>query len=206
MNPQRRKDLKLIVNRFQEVKSLLQGVIEEEEASLTNLPESLQNSQRASDMQQVVDDLQAAFDNLEESVGELSDIAGIKPLKDKHKSVSHEDRLREETNKRRNKFLRAASMLREVGYFVELENERKNLVHLRKREDVMSEDAWNAVLKAERAHERKNQILKKEVKDTFETQNAPYQGNLGKNTTECDIKVCRVASITIKLVGIGGLE
>ena len=124
------------------------------------MPESLQNSQRASDIQQVLDDLQAVFDNLEEGVIELSNIAGIKPRQDKLTSTADKYKSLDEFSRRQTKVMRAEKLLTEMGYFVLLENERKHLVQLRQREDVMSDNAYQAISKAERAHWRKNQILK----------------------------------------------
>ena len=62
MNRARRKSLKAILERMdeltaiiEEVKEELQGVMDEEEEALGNLPESLQEGERGQQMQEYID-------------------------------------------------------------------------------------------------------------------------------------------------------
>lgn len=74
MNKARRKNLKLILGKMdeltalvEEVKEGVQEVLGEEEEAYGNLPESLQESERGQQMQEYIDTLEGVID----SIGEL---------------------------------------------------------------------------------------------------------------------------------------
>lgn len=73
MNKARRKSLKAILERMdeltaviEEVKEDLQVVMDEEEEALGNLPESLQEGERGQQMQEYIDTLEGVIDSLSE--------------------------------------------------------------------------------------------------------------------------------------------
>ena len=87
MNAQRRKELKAIIEKLeqldalrQEVQEMLEAVRDEETEALENMPEGLQESDRGQQMQEYIDnmdgtvddldmmDIQAAIDQLQEIV------------------------------------------------------------------------------------------------------------------------------------------
>ena len=73
MNRARRNTLKVILGQIEaltatigEIQENLQGVLDEEEEALENLPESLQDSERGQQMQEYIDALEGAIDSLSE--------------------------------------------------------------------------------------------------------------------------------------------
>lgn len=73
MNKTRRKSLKGILGRMdeltaiiEEVKEDLQGVLDEEEEAMENLPESLQEGERGQQMQEYINTLAEVIDSLGE--------------------------------------------------------------------------------------------------------------------------------------------
>lgn len=73
MNKARRKSLKAIMERIdeltaiiEEVKEHLHGVMDDEEEALCNLPESLQEGERGQQMQEYIDTLEEVIDSLSE--------------------------------------------------------------------------------------------------------------------------------------------
>lgn len=73
MNKARRKSLKAILGRMDELKAVieevredLQAVMDEEEEALGNLPESLQEGERGQQMQEYIDTLEGVIDSLGE--------------------------------------------------------------------------------------------------------------------------------------------
>lgn len=79
MNAARRKNLKSIIARLEELESLreeirekLAEVIEEEQDALDNMPESLQESDRGQQMQDNIDTMENVTGELD-----LMDIAGL---------------------------------------------------------------------------------------------------------------------------------
>lgn len=73
MNRDRRKALKVILgqmeeltSKIEEVKEALQGVIDEEEEALGNLPENIQESERGEQMQEYIDAMEEVMEALDE--------------------------------------------------------------------------------------------------------------------------------------------
>lgn len=73
MNNTRRKTIKGIITKLEELESLkaeiqeeLQGVLDEEQEAFDNLPESLQDSDRGEQMQECIDTLQQICDDLDQ--------------------------------------------------------------------------------------------------------------------------------------------
>ena len=72
MNKLKRKSLAEIVSKLEEldslreeIKEMLQGVIDEEQEDLDNLPESLQYSEKGETMQEYIDSMQGVYDDLD---------------------------------------------------------------------------------------------------------------------------------------------
>ena len=72
MNAKRRKALRAIITRLEELESLrqeiqerLEEVMEEEQEALDNLPESLQESERGQQMQEYIDTMDGVNDELD---------------------------------------------------------------------------------------------------------------------------------------------
>ena len=72
MNAQRRKALRVIITKLEELDSLRQEILErleevkgEEEEALGNMPESLQESERGQQMQEYIDIMESATTELE---------------------------------------------------------------------------------------------------------------------------------------------
>lgn len=73
MNNVRRKEIKRIISRFddlsgliEELKENISSVMDEEQESFDNLPEGLQCSERGEKMESAIESLQSAIDSLEE--------------------------------------------------------------------------------------------------------------------------------------------
>lgn len=65
MNIQRRKEISRIKETLEEAINDLQNVIDDEQAAFDNLPENLQESDRATEMQDYIDNLETAIGNIE---------------------------------------------------------------------------------------------------------------------------------------------
>ena len=70
MNKQRRKDINQVINLLEnidleEIKDSIQMIIDDEQQSLDDLPENLQQSERADTMQEAIDSLEQAQSDLE---------------------------------------------------------------------------------------------------------------------------------------------
>ena len=72
MNAQRRKALRAIITKLEELDSLRQEILErlekvtgEEQQALDNMPESLQESERGQQMQEYIDSMESATTELE---------------------------------------------------------------------------------------------------------------------------------------------
>ncbi len=72
MNAQRRKALRVIITKLEELDSLRQEILErleevkgEEQQALDNMPESLQESERGQQMQEYIDCMESATTELE---------------------------------------------------------------------------------------------------------------------------------------------
>ena len=73
MNKLRRKSLAEIVSKLEEldslreeIKEMLQGVIDEEQEAYDSMPESLQGSERGETMQEGIDSMQGVYEALDE--------------------------------------------------------------------------------------------------------------------------------------------
>jgi vacuolar-type H+-ATPase subunit E/Vma4 len=72
MNAQRRKELKAIIEKLeqldalrQEVQEMLEAVRDEETEALENMPEGLQESDRGQQMQEYIDNMDGTVDDLD---------------------------------------------------------------------------------------------------------------------------------------------
>lgn len=72
MNAQRRKALRVIITKLEELDSLRQEILErleevkgEEQQALDNMPESLQESERGQQMQEYIDSMESTTTELE---------------------------------------------------------------------------------------------------------------------------------------------
>ena len=74
MNIQRRKEISRIKKTLEEAINDLQNVLDDEQAAFDNLPENLQESDRATEMQDYIDNLETAIGNIEEALDELTNI------------------------------------------------------------------------------------------------------------------------------------
>ena len=72
MNAKRRKSLRVIIAKLEEMESLRQEIqeqlgeiIDEEQEALDNMPESLQESERGQKMQEYIDTMEGVLDDLD---------------------------------------------------------------------------------------------------------------------------------------------
>lgn len=72
MNKQRRKELKAIIEKLeqldalrQEIQETLEAVRDEEQETLDNMPEGLQESERGQQMQEYIDNMDSSVDELD---------------------------------------------------------------------------------------------------------------------------------------------
>jgi hypothetical protein len=77
MNKQRRKDIDQVINLLEnidleEIKDSIQMIVDDEQQCLEDLPENLQESERADTMQEAIDSLEQAQSDLEGDI--LQDI------------------------------------------------------------------------------------------------------------------------------------
>lgn len=75
MNAKRRKKIKLLSDMLSEACALLEEIKDEEEESLDNIPENLQNSEKYLKIQNTVDILDEAYDSLEEIITQIEEAA-----------------------------------------------------------------------------------------------------------------------------------
>jgi biotin operon repressor len=81
MNKQRRKDIDQAINslmsiELEEIKDAIQMIVDDEQQSLDELPENLQESERAGTMQEAIDSLEQAgyeVDNIESAITDTFD-------------------------------------------------------------------------------------------------------------------------------------
>ena len=71
MNTQRRSKIRKLIKRLEAIQSELDDLHSEEQDARDNLPEGLQDSQRASDMDDALQQLEEAADRLMETVDAL---------------------------------------------------------------------------------------------------------------------------------------
>ncbi len=74
MNKQRRKEIAKIMDAFEEAKADLDTVMSEEQDSFDNIPESLQDGERAEQSQDALDAMETAIDQIEEAINTIMDI------------------------------------------------------------------------------------------------------------------------------------
>lgn len=74
MNNERRKRIRDIINRLEEIKSSLEDVLSDEEWAFDNMPENLQGSTRGETMEETIDDMNDALDSIGEAIDTLGDI------------------------------------------------------------------------------------------------------------------------------------
>ena len=75
MNKQRRQNITGISNNLRELQSRIDTLKDEEQDYYDNIPENLQESERAETASNAIDNLQSAFDGLEEVIGYLDEAA-----------------------------------------------------------------------------------------------------------------------------------
>lgn len=73
MNSKRRAYLKAAVDMLRQSKSIVERAQEEEQDALDNLPESLEDSERYSKMEDAAGSLSDACDALDEAIGLIED-------------------------------------------------------------------------------------------------------------------------------------
>ncbi len=73
MNKDRRKAIAALISQIEEVKSAIEGIRDEEQQSLDNLPESMQEGGLGQKMTEAVDNLESAMDTIDEAVSSLEE-------------------------------------------------------------------------------------------------------------------------------------
>lgn len=76
MNATRRKTIKELLNKAENLRLELENVQAEEQEAYDNLSENLQKSERGLAIQESADHLQAALDDMDETISELEQAAG----------------------------------------------------------------------------------------------------------------------------------
>lgn len=74
MNKSQKKELGKVVDDLTSISSTLESIKDEEEMKKDNLPESLQYSSRADELEQCVDTLSEAIDSIEDAIGTLREL------------------------------------------------------------------------------------------------------------------------------------
>lgn len=67
MNKERRKEIQVVINRIEELKSDLETIVEDEQAYLDSIPENLMNSERYERAEDAVGNLESAMDSLNDA-------------------------------------------------------------------------------------------------------------------------------------------
>lgn len=73
MNNSRRKEIRRMIDKIEEVKETVEYLRDEEQEYLDNMPENLAYSSRAEVAQEAVDNIDCALDNLEEAISNLEE-------------------------------------------------------------------------------------------------------------------------------------
>ncbi len=73
MNKDRRKSIDALISQIEGVKSAIEGIRDEEQQSLDNLPEAMQDGGLGQKMPEAVDNLESAMDVLDEAVNSLEE-------------------------------------------------------------------------------------------------------------------------------------
>lgn len=71
MNNQRRKEIERLVNELNIVIGELEQICNDEEDYHDNIPENLQDSDRAMSSEEAIDNLNEALENIENAIGSL---------------------------------------------------------------------------------------------------------------------------------------
>ena len=74
MNDLRRKRLKEAVELIEQSTAVIEEIKDEEQEALENLPENLQESERADNMQECIDSLEEIYEDLETRCEELVEL------------------------------------------------------------------------------------------------------------------------------------
>ena len=75
MNSNRRKRLRALCSKLQDIIAELDLLIEEEQDAFDNMPESLQDSERGEQMQEYIDTMETAKDEIDSTVSELEQVS-----------------------------------------------------------------------------------------------------------------------------------
>lgn len=75
MNKVRRAQIALLVIQLEELSSELDGLKEEEQDYLDNMPESLKGGEKGEAAQEAIDKMQDAFESIEYASNQLSELA-----------------------------------------------------------------------------------------------------------------------------------
>lgn len=75
MNNNRRKEIKKIIEQLKELQSRIEDVRDDEQDSLDNIPESLQESERYETSEAALENLDVSVDTIEELINILSESA-----------------------------------------------------------------------------------------------------------------------------------
>ena len=73
MNKNRRKAIESIIDNLMDLSSEIEGIINDEQDALDNIPESLQESERANTMRDAIEALEDANSSIREVLSSLSD-------------------------------------------------------------------------------------------------------------------------------------
>jgi hypothetical protein len=76
MNAQRRKALAEIKDRLDDLATAVQGVLDDEQLALDNMPEALQSGDKGSNAQAAIDAMMEALDSIEGAAANLDDAMG----------------------------------------------------------------------------------------------------------------------------------
>lgn len=76
MNKQRRRALRSVMRDIDDAQKSIGSILEEEQETLENMPESLQYSEKGEQMQEYIDILDNACSSCEDLVSSLSEIEG----------------------------------------------------------------------------------------------------------------------------------
>ena len=74
MNKARRQWLQSVINALEEQKGEIESIQYEEQEAYDNLPENLNDTERANNMYENIDDMEAAASDLEDIISNLQDI------------------------------------------------------------------------------------------------------------------------------------
>ncbi|MBR4324141.1 MAG: hypothetical protein IKP73_01290 [Bacteroidales bacterium] len=76
MNNKRRKQLKQVLQMLNEAQKIIENVATEEEESLSNLPESLQDSEMAETLNDNISEMEESVTSIEEAISNLESVIG----------------------------------------------------------------------------------------------------------------------------------